>query len=286
MSKEKNNNASWWKSATKVVGLNPVTFEEKWSIQWTSYQVVSAVLILLSLLFVLFYLALTKTPLYQILPKEVTTQSQQELFELYSQVEDHSSLIEAQDKYIRNLQLVLLGEVSIDSIFSEQKDLDGFKFANLDTTQKTAELKLEEEIQQRKENSSKAKKSFSEFYLVDPVQGKVSQKFNAENHPAIDIVTVKDEPILACLEGVVIHSAYNDKDGWVIMIKHPTDITSVYKHCSKVLKEIGDFVSAGDAIGIVGNTGTNTTGPHLHFELWSSNGPINPLDYLSFYSNK
>jgi murein DD-endopeptidase MepM/ murein hydrolase activator NlpD len=45
---------------------------------------------------------------------------------------------------------------------------------------------------------------------------------------------------------------------------------------------IGDFVEAGTPIGIVGNSGENSTGPHLHFELWNSNGTINPLDYLSF----
>jgi lipoprotein NlpD len=282
MSKEKKKKESWFKSATKVVGLNPTTFEEKWSIQWKGYQLFSALFIVLFLLFVLFYVILVYTPLHHVLPKEVTTESQQELFELYTQVEDHAKLIDAQESYILRLQNAILGNVSVDSIFVEDDDLQNLKFTTLDTTERDVEKKLSQEIEQRKKTDNKNVKSFAEFYLVDPIKGKVSQKFNATTHPAIDIVAKKDEPILACLEGVVIHSSYNDIDGWIIMIKHPTDITSVYKHCSKVLIDVGDFVAAGDPIGIVGSSGSNSTGPHLHFELWNSNGPINPLDYLSF----
>jgi len=56
----------------------------------------------------------------------------------------------------------------------------------------------------------------------------------------------------------------------------------VYKHNDKLLKKAGTFVSAGEAIGIIGNTGTLTDGPHLHFELWYKSTPLNPADYIVF----
>jgi murein DD-endopeptidase MepM/ murein hydrolase activator NlpD len=279
---DKKNKTSWLKTATKVVGLNPTTFEEKWSIQWKGYQVLSTVLTLVVLMFSIFYTLLAFTPLHNLLPKEVITESHQELIELYIKVEEHSKKIDAQEAYISRLQSAILGEFPLDSIFSNEVDLLLSEINNLDTSQKEVERRLEEEIQTRSQDDEKSTRTFSSFYLVDPIKGRVSQKFNIQTHPAIDIVAKKDEPIVACLEGVVVHSGYNDKDGWIIMIKHPSDLTSVYKHCSKVLKEKGDFVSAGDPIGIVGSSGTNSTGPHLHFELWNSNGPVNPLDYLSF----
>lgn len=280
MAKEKKQ--TWLNSATKVVGLNPTTFQEKWSIQWKGYQLISALFIVLIVVFILFYLLLVFTPLSNILPKEVTTESQQELFELYTKTEEYTKLLDAQEAYILNLQNAILGKVSIDSIFSNEEDLYGLAYENLDTTEKEVEKQLGQQIDNRLSNDISEPSSFAEFYLVDPIKGTVSQKYNKKTHPAIDIVAAKDEPILACLEGVVMHTSYNDLDGWIVMIKHPTDITSVYKHCSKVLIGVGDFVDSGDPIGIVGNSGENSSGPHLHFELWNSNGTINPLDYLSF----
>jgi murein DD-endopeptidase MepM/ murein hydrolase activator NlpD len=49
-----------------------------------------------------------------------------------------------------------------------------------------------------------------------------------------------------------------------------------------VLKKIGAKVQLGDPISIVGNTGENSDGPHLHFELWHDQKAVNPEEYLSF----
>ena len=57
---------------------------------------------------------------------------------------------------------------------------------------------------------------------------------------------------------------------------------SVYKHNGSLNKGQGDIVRAGEVIASVGNTGELTTGPHLHFELWSNGNAINPLDYIDF----
>ena len=57
---------------------------------------------------------------------------------------------------------------------------------------------------------------------------------------------------------------------------------SVYKHNAALLKKEGAFVNAGDAVALVGNTGELTTGPHLHFELWSKGLPVNPQEYINF----
>jgi murein DD-endopeptidase MepM/ murein hydrolase activator NlpD len=47
-----------------------------------------------------------------------------------------------------------------------------------------------------------------------------------------------------------------------------------------LLKDIGEFVGKGEAIAILGNSGTLSTGPHLHFEVWQSGVPIDPLDII------
>ncbi|MEL0334324.1 MAG: M23 family metallopeptidase, partial [Flavobacteriales bacterium] len=51
-------------------------------------------------------------------------------------------------------------------------------------------------------------------------------------------------------------------------------------HNSALLKSVGDFVRSGEAIAIIGNSGENSTGPHLHFELWYDGYAINPEEYI------
>ena len=56
----------------------------------------------------------------------------------------------------------------------------------------------------------------------------------------------------------------------------------MYKHNQRVMKKAGSKVQIGDPIAIVGNTGENTDGPHLHFELWIDQQAVDPEDYLNF----
>jgi len=59
-------------------------------------------------------------------------------------------------------------------------------------------------------------------------------------------------------------------------------LITLYKHCESLLKKPGDRVKGGDVIGLVGNTGIYSTGPHLHFELWHKGQAMNPEKYIVF----
>ena len=48
------------------------------------------------------------------------------------------------------------------------------------------------------------------------------------------------------------------------------------------MKNVGNFVSAGDIIAIIGNTGELSSGPHLHLELWYNGNAVNPEEFISF----
>ena len=51
-------------------------------------------------------------------------------------------------------------------------------------------------------------------------------------------------------------------------------------HCSSLLKKEGDKVVQGELIALSGNSGTESSGPHLHFEIWKDGKPIDPLKVL------
>ena len=111
----------------------------------------------------------------------------------------------------------------------------------------------------------------------------VSDRFDAEKkHYGTDIAANPNESVLATLDGTVILSTYTAETGYLIEVQHNQDFVSVYKHCGSLLKREGDKVQAGEAIALVGNSGTLTTGPHLHFELWHKGRAVNPEKYIVF----
>jgi murein DD-endopeptidase MepM/ murein hydrolase activator NlpD len=67
-------------------------------------------------------------------------------------------------------------------------------------------------------------------------------------------------------------------DGAVVVeIEHSPDVVSRYGHLQPDLRvRVGQSVSAGDPLGTIGMTG-NTTGPHLHLEIYGSGEPVDPL---------
>ncbi|HOG20652.1 MAG TPA: M23 family metallopeptidase, partial [Salinivirgaceae bacterium] len=97
-----------------------------------------------------------------------------------------------------------------------------------------------------------------------------------------DIVTKPSSPVCATLSGTVIYTGWTLEGGNVVQIQHTNNVVSVYKHNAVILKNQGDYVLVGEPIGVVGNTGEYSTGPHLHFEIWHNGIPVNPADYVSF----
>ena len=114
-------------------------------------------------------------------------------------------------------------------------------------------------------------------YIIKFQIGVVCSKF-----PNIDIAAKEDAPVKSVLDGKVISASYTLETGYVIEVQHKNDLVSIYKHNSKLLKKPGNFVKAGEVIAFVGNTGTLSSGPHLHFELWHDGRSLNPKDYIVF----
>ena len=83
-------------------------------------------------------------------------------------------------------------------------------------------------------------------------------------------------------DGTVLMASWTQDAGYVIAIQHQSNLISIYKHISDLLKEVGNFVSAGEIISIIGNTGELTSGPHLHLELWYNGNPVDPEEFVTF----
>ncbi len=126
--------------------------------------------------------------------------------------------------------------------------------------------------------------------FVHPVPGaRISSAFakyivksRNRRHHGVDFAAPKGTPVYAASSGVVLNAdmgSMSDAFGLAVLIEHGDKLQSLSAHLSRIDVEIGDFVMAGQQIGLVGATG-RATGPHLHFELWRNGHPQDPLHYL------
>jgi murein DD-endopeptidase MepM/ murein hydrolase activator NlpD len=261
----------------KYSASDPKTFDDIWSFQSTTIRLVSLFLIIViavggisAYLFSGLFADLAGDPKI-----DRNKLEEQEIL-----IGELNQKVKIQANYIENIRLILDGKVPMridgDTI-TQVHQVDVNKVGD---NQTRAESQLSKEVRNDISTPKSSKESI--IFFGSPVLGEVSQEFKAPNHPGIDVVTTKNETVKACLGGTVIYSGYTRKDGHILIVAHTGDYLSVYKHNKTLLKKVGQKVQLGDPIAIVGNTGENTSGPHLHFELWYQQTPVNPADYMKF----
>lgn len=99
-------------------------------------------------------------------------------------------------------------------------------------------------------------------------------------HYGVDIANAIGTPIYAVTDGVVEDAGPASGFGLWVVLRHPDGSHSVYGHVNRMFVQVGQTVRAGQQIAEIGNRG-ESTGPHLHFEIWAPDGTkINPLPWL------
>ncbi len=115
--------------------------------------------------------------------------------------------------------------------------------------------------------------------FVWPTTGRLTQGVWA-GHVAIDLGTPTGTPIYASDGGTVVEAGWSNVGyGNYVLIDHGNGFRTRYAHMSKILATRGQTVDQGQQIGLVGSTG-NSTGPHLHFEVYLNGVLQSPLKYL------
>ena len=126
-------------------------------------------------------------------------------------------------------------------------------------------------------------KDAPDFPARVPVAGTRTRGYEPmEGHYGLDIATKENETFVNVADGTVISSSWTIEFGYVISVQHNDGLISTYKHCSKLYKSKGEKVLKGDILGLTGNKGISSSGPHLHFEIWKNGISKNPISYLIF----
>ena len=120
-------------------------------------------------------------------------------------------------------------------------------------------------------------------------EGKINNEFgfrrspfggrNYEFHAGLDIDGERGDEVIAPAMGTVTEAGWKGGYGQMIEIDHGNGLSTRYGHLSKIDVEVGQPITRGQQIGLIGSTG-RSTGPHLHFELRIGEKPINPRRFL------
>ena len=269
----------------RLVVLNEGTFEERFAIKLTRLNVFFLSSLAAIILVILTTLLIVFTPLREYIPGYSSTALQKQALDLDSKTDSLLKSINMNDAYINSLKSVLRGEVSAvvinkDSIFkAAQADTDV-----LELNPSKADSLLREKVRNEdKYNLFESATSVKDFVFFPPVNGSISSGFEPnEKHFAVDIVVPTNTPVKATSDGRVLFASWTSDAGYVIIIDHGDELVSVYKHNSSLTKSQGDFVRSREVIAISGASGELSTGPHLHFELWSNGTPLNPTNFIDF----
>ena len=269
----------------RLVILNEETFEERFAIKLTRLNVFVIVSISAIFLIIATTLLIAFTPLREYIPGYSSTALKKKATELNYKTDSLERVIVMNEQYFESIKRVLKGDVSKvefnkDSIIkAAEQDV-----AEFDLNPSKEDSLLREKVDKEDKYSIfESATSKVSFVLFPPVIGTISEGYNAEEkHYAVDIVVAKDTPVKSVADGTVILSEWTTETGYVIMVDHGNGLISIYKHNASLTKSQGDLVKSGEVIAISGNSGELTTGPHLHFELWSDGYPINPTTFIDF----
>jgi len=240
-----------------------------------TFSVAFIIILITSLL--IFY-----TPIREYIPGYDTTKLRIQAVQNLEKLDSIMNSLEKNEQFIQAFSRTINGEE-----FSNQ--YEDSKIKEVDITDLEVNINIEDSILRKivevedRFNIIEKEDALIALNLISPASGIISEGFDfSEGHYGVDVVLKERTPIKAVYDGIVLFAEWTLNYGYTVVVFHKNELISTYKHNQSVNVETGDFVQTGEVIALSGNTGEFTSGPHLHFELWDLQGPINPEDLIKF----
>ena len=264
--------------------IDAVSHERLWSIVFTRPAFVTAIVSLVVLLLVIFYLLIAFTPLRSFIPGYPDAQARRQAVQNAIRIDSLETQILQWELYTENLKKVVAGEepLLLDSLILRRqeagREVDSVFLARRDSLLRVRVT----EAEQFEVSGTRRDLPIEALSFYTPLKGVVSQSFDRTLHPWVDVTAPTGTAVMAVLDGTVVFAGWEEADGYTLAIQHRGDILSVYKRNEKLLKKAGDVVKAGTPVALVGSSSSLTKGDHLRFELWYAGEAVDPAAYISF----
>lgn len=277
MNKEKD---SFWKRIRykyRLSVMNEDTLTESWHIRLSRLGVFTTLCTMFVLTLALFSVLIVFTPIRNVLPG-YSESLRQQLIQQTTQIDSLGTNLEVQRQYLDVIKQIVAGEVSSDSLQS----LDSLQIVMREQLLEAKSEATEEFIAQYE---AKGRDNLQLFDIQKtaptqtffrPAHGVVmSSCAPDEGRYGVQIRSPKNENITAVLSGTIIHVDYEIDNTYTMIMQHDQYL-SAYVHVGRVLKQTGDYVEAGESIGIVDDE------KELGFELWQTGHCVNPEEVIAF----
>lgn len=177
------------------------------------------------------------------------------------------------------LSTVSRGTSLAATIMRTQQNIEEIKEAIPETEDSLQDLERKVELQRRREAATPS---------LWPTNGEITSGFGRrrspfggawEMHEGVDIAAPRGTSVFAAANGVVRVAGWNGGFGNAVFIDHGFGMSTVYAHLHRINVRVGQQVTKGQLIGLVGSTG-RSTGPHLHYEVRVNGQAVNPMRFL------
>ena len=269
----------------RLVILNEETFEEIFSLKLNLMNVFVVLTGGAILLIAITTYIIAFTPLREYIPGYASSKLKREATELALKSDSLEKAIKMNNAYIESIKKVLAGDVEVAKLNKDSiKAAELTDASQVDFSPSKEDQKLREEVaREDKYNVFEKAQTKVEIVLFPPAKGHITEGYSPKNkHFAVDVALAKNTPIKSIANGTVIFADWTPTTGYVTIIRHGDGIISAYKHASSLTKNQGDVVRTGEVIALAGSTGEESTGVHLHFELWKDGFAIDPTNFIDF----
>ena len=284
-----------WKTRYRFTVTTEENHEAKFNFVLTPQRIIVVIATAAVLLIALTAVIIGVTPLKYYIPGYTSLEEHRMYLQVSAQVDSISQLVRQNQQYLDNFYNVI-NDRDIES--EKSVVLDKSSVASHELTERNDdEMEAMREVDMQandlltnylrtEEENSKLPVShradISNITLAAPATGILIQGFDlAKNHYGIDIQNKKNTIITSVAEGIIIYTGFDPTNGNTLVIQHPGNIISIYKHNETLLKSVGAKVNMGEAIAKMGSSGQDRLqNAHLHFELWYNGFPVNPVDYI------
>lgn len=237
------------------------------------------------------FLILAFTPVAEYLPGYVSDRTRERLVSYALTIDSLKEEADKQGRYLSNIKAIFEGRT--EGIIDTTAHSDSLPFYSnehfIDATPLEQKFANEYEEQERYNLISQASNvgTLQGLNFHRPTRGMLIKGFNSkEGHYGVDIAENPNESVSAIWDGTVIISDYTANDGYTIVLQHKEELVSVYRNCYRLLKNVGDKVTAGDVIATLSSNGETAEGskqkPYLHLELWHRGVALDPNIYIAF----
>jgi murein DD-endopeptidase MepM/ murein hydrolase activator NlpD len=281
--KSKKTLSNWLTNRFLLIIRNEENFAEKRTFSFTYAKIIVFSFVGLVLVFGFSFYLINTVLAYWLNPKYARLEANNKIIILTEKVDSLSLEVRRKDTYILNFRRMLTGGStagSYDSAYSDKnqapKDADVDYLSPYDQDlRKEIEKQPDEPYATLPYNNLKN----SKLNFVPPCDGVVKRKFDViKGNSGIDI-SIKNKEIRAVANGSIIIVTGREADGYVVAIQHEEGFISHYFNNTKVLKQVGNFVKAGDVISEIDKK--QKPGKDLHFELWNNGNPVNPQSFIN-----